>query len=315
MGDGPFERTIRSLRGGGRALPATTRTFLESRLGADLGGVRIHTGSTADGLARSIGATAFTVGRDVVFASGAYRPNTRRGTHLLAHELTHVIQGSDRSQHRPPGQPQTIHRAVRRDNVSCAEYPDHYPIFTVIGTTNPVQTLEAADAQAIDLLDRAIQTLNAATHQVRAQSGDPSVPGTIPEFLGDALFYNLGLQPTDRDVWTNTGIGTVDVVIRRFQAAKEMLESGGIRYTCLGEECPGRNAYVLDPRGPQPPASRIYLCGSWWTELSMLEKASTLVHEVLHIYFAGFLLHSSGLGDAENYEQFIEDVWNRRTRH
>src|SRR5439155_14063056 len=32
------------------------------------------------------------VGRDIVFALGQYAPGTATGTHLLAHELTHVIQ-------------------------------------------------------------------------------------------------------------------------------------------------------------------------------------------------------------------------------
>lgn len=35
---------------------------------------------------------AYTVGRDVVFDEGAYRPGTDAGRRLIAHELTHVIQ-------------------------------------------------------------------------------------------------------------------------------------------------------------------------------------------------------------------------------
>src|SRR5262249_2895 len=37
-------------------------------------------------------AEAYTVGQDIVFASGRYSPNTAGGRELLAHELTHVVQ-------------------------------------------------------------------------------------------------------------------------------------------------------------------------------------------------------------------------------
>jgi hypothetical protein len=95
--DDGLARRIQSLRGGGRPLSDPERSFFEPRLGADFGGVRIHTGSRADEAARSIHADAFTTGRDVVFRSSAYRPGTAEGTRLLAHELTHVVQQRGRS--------------------------------------------------------------------------------------------------------------------------------------------------------------------------------------------------------------------------
>lgn len=53
---------------------------------------RLHTDATAARAAASIGARAFTSGRDVYFAAGQYQPHSREGRHLLAHELTHVSQ-------------------------------------------------------------------------------------------------------------------------------------------------------------------------------------------------------------------------------
>jgi outer membrane protein OmpA-like peptidoglycan-associated protein len=55
-------------------------------------GARLHTDAGADRAARSMNAQAFTVGDDVYFASGQYRPHTTQGRHLLAHELSHVRQ-------------------------------------------------------------------------------------------------------------------------------------------------------------------------------------------------------------------------------
>ena len=40
----------------------------------------------------AVGASAYTIGRDIVFASGQYQPDDARGRRLLAHELTHVVQ-------------------------------------------------------------------------------------------------------------------------------------------------------------------------------------------------------------------------------
>jgi len=65
---------------------------MESALGADLSGVRIHTGAGADRAARAVGASAYTVGPSIVFAEGAYAPSTTRGDALLLHEVAHTVQ-------------------------------------------------------------------------------------------------------------------------------------------------------------------------------------------------------------------------------
>jgi len=78
--------------GAGRPLAAGDRSFFESRLGADLGGVRIHDDSAADAAARAVGALAYALGSSVVFRQSHYAPGTARGRRLLAHELAHVVQ-------------------------------------------------------------------------------------------------------------------------------------------------------------------------------------------------------------------------------
>lgn len=65
---------------------------MESRLGHDLAAVRVHHGPSANRAARALGARAFTVGSDIVFAGGQYTPATHSGRQTLAHELSHVIQ-------------------------------------------------------------------------------------------------------------------------------------------------------------------------------------------------------------------------------
>jgi len=54
--------------------------------------VRVHADGEAAGAARAVRARAYTIGRDIVFGSGEYKPATVEGRRLLAHELTHVGQ-------------------------------------------------------------------------------------------------------------------------------------------------------------------------------------------------------------------------------
>jgi hypothetical protein len=86
------EAAIARSRGSGSGLDAAARDRLAPRLGDSLDDVRVHSDATADELARSVSARAFTVGSDVYFASGEYRPGSSGGDRLLAHELTHVVQ-------------------------------------------------------------------------------------------------------------------------------------------------------------------------------------------------------------------------------
>jgi hypothetical protein len=77
---------------GGRGLGEETRAFMEPRFGHDFSQVRVHTDAQAAESARAMRARAYTVGRDIVFANGAYDPRSADGQRLLAHELTHVVQ-------------------------------------------------------------------------------------------------------------------------------------------------------------------------------------------------------------------------------
>jgi hypothetical protein len=86
------ESTIANTRGGGTALDPGVAGRMGPALGDDLSDVRVHTDDTADSLSRSVSARAFTTGSDVYFAKGEYNPGSSGGDHLLAHELSHVVQ-------------------------------------------------------------------------------------------------------------------------------------------------------------------------------------------------------------------------------
>jgi hypothetical protein len=88
--------------GSGQPLGGDVRSRMEPKLGADLSGVRVHTGGDSAAAAKGFGARAFTVGNDVHFNAGQFAPGSREGDKLLAHELTHVVQGQKTGIQRSP---------------------------------------------------------------------------------------------------------------------------------------------------------------------------------------------------------------------
>jgi hypothetical protein len=74
------------------SVPDPLRAQFERVTRTSLGGVRLHTGPESRAAADELEARAFTIGRDIHFAAGEFRPGTAEGDHLIAHELTHAVQ-------------------------------------------------------------------------------------------------------------------------------------------------------------------------------------------------------------------------------
>jgi hypothetical protein len=124
-----LENQIRTLKGGGQPLPASERAFFEPRFGANFADVRVHTDNQAARTAESINARAFTIGRDIVFATGQFLPGTHSGRSLLAHELTHALQQSSESKGKH----------IDRKNIS------------VLSSTKRIQRLTGAEIAGLGL--------------------------------------------------------------------------------------------------------------------------------------------------------------------
>lgn len=105
----------KALHSTGQPLEPVARGLMESRLGQDFSGVRVHADGEAAQSADALEARAYTIGGDIVFGSDEYAPTTSEGRRLLAHELTHVVQ-----QQSAPGD------ALQRDKAPApaTEKPD-----------------------------------------------------------------------------------------------------------------------------------------------------------------------------------------------
>jgi hypothetical protein len=86
----------------GDPLTGDIESRLEGMVGKGVERIRVHVGADADSLVRDKDADAVTIGHDVFFREGQYRPHEPEGLALLAHEAVHAVQAGagDVSQQR-----------------------------------------------------------------------------------------------------------------------------------------------------------------------------------------------------------------------
>ena len=88
----PFETRLAHTKEKGKPLPEKIRAKMEAEMQHDFSSVRVHDDAAAAELSEEIHAQAFAQGHDIYFNTEKFNPETTSGAHLLAHELTHVIQ-------------------------------------------------------------------------------------------------------------------------------------------------------------------------------------------------------------------------------
>jgi|GEM_PF-5003728 len=121
-----IESRLASQKGGGNPLPDEVRSFMEPRFGADFSQVRVHTDSEANQMNQELQAQAFTQGSDLYFGAGRYNPGSSEGKHLLAHELTHVIQQTGGVQLKPQTKQSPVKTATQEQREQAlAEWNAH----------------------------------------------------------------------------------------------------------------------------------------------------------------------------------------------
>ena len=183
---------INGLRGQGRPLPAPARAFMEPRFGYDFGQVRIHTNARAAHLARTVNAQAFTLHHNIVFGPGQFAPGTTTGKRLLAHELTHVTQ---QSQKTAPAQLQRQSCQQRTRDRCLPERHNRFvlPAFRRAGTWLP-RALEHMDLYRQDPSARqsrraasALQRHFNFTPAVRQQPSFPDIPNDVIDVINNSL--------------------------------------------------------------------------------------------------------------------------------
>lgn len=237
---------IASIRVGGEPLDVSTRTFMEQRFHHDFSSVRVHRDDAAATTARSVRAEAFTVGTDIAFAGGRYQPATQAGRHLLAHELTHVVQQS-----------QSGHgRSVQRQPVDCTAGVTGVP-----APRDPVAELTAAHERALDSARTALQQVEAV------RRGQP-----VSRIVRRSLDFHFATP----------GAAQLTVIANRYRGIITRLSAGTRIYRCnIRGQCGGAGSETYATQMCPAGGNRARICRDFFDQ-DMHTKASTLVHEAAH---------------------------------
>ena len=146
---------------------------MESQLGADLSGVTIGTSPKSASAASNLGARAFTVGSDVHFGSGEYAPGTKEGDRLLAHELTHVIQGRQSGIQRKPQSEPSETGAPEQTGAQQGHAPHEGAPGHEVGHQEVSEPGEPAEKEADHIADAVAEQIHGDSHE-KADAKDGS---------------------------------------------------------------------------------------------------------------------------------------------
>jgi hypothetical protein len=220
------ERLRRAEGAGGAPLPQALEHKFSSSLGADLKDVRVHTGAESAAAAESVGARAYTTGKNVHFAAGQYDPASRAGQELLAHEVAHTVQQSGRA---PSGQQHKLEVSGPADPAEAEA--DHAAAKMMSGSTAGVFQ-KPAGVSLKPNVDPAIQAKADAVAEelktaiegaVLKKIRDRLYPGASAENLKEAKLRKQGAK----DHPDLTGLGKIQTVEHFAGAVKAMKPSWG----------------------------------------------------------------------------------------
>jgi Domain of unknown function (DUF4157)/Putative peptidoglycan binding domain len=181
-----FARGVNQARGGGQGLSAPVRSFMEPRFGRDFADVRVHSDATADELARSVNAEAFTVGRDIFFRAPGLQQSTMDGRKLLAHELMHVVQQSD---DRAPEAVQRIAAEDASPPASCDSAPlPPRERWSGNSTLNAIRSEAAGDNRVLVRRGQEGESVRLIQQALVAWGCENQTRNLLPKFGADAEF-------------------------------------------------------------------------------------------------------------------------------
>lgn len=190
---------------------------MERRFGHDFSRVRVHDDSAAARHARDADARAFTTGQNIVFGAGHYAPETPTGRHLLAHELTHVLQ------QRAGGH---AGKAVQRVPAPPMNGSDKVPFDRSV-----VDVMQIADART----DTTLQELATIAKVGFVTFQDP----TITSF--DAMLFD----PADQQVGATANAAVTTGTLQAFNVLPKGIGAAGLKAGRYTVRCVGLNAATL----------------------------------------------------------------------
>lgn len=273
-----LESNLSQSKANGYPMPTSVNDSMSNALGYDFSDVRIHTDSSAIQMNKELNAQAFTHGSDIYFNEGKFNTNNNAGNHLLAHELTHVVQQTKSND-------DVINRSVN-DNSTCDNTVD------TNAPPSPLIFIILADAEAHMHLTMAKLTLSL---DLMNSSGIPAGRGF------DAYRRRFGDPTAVRNKFRNRFNSSLHNTLQEAQAAEmtslisildrlsNVLERD-INYRCIGPhvrtiggtsfDCATTGFALISTNG----VNRIIICPAFWN-LGAGRKGIGIIHEAVHILF------------------------------
>ncbi len=250
----------------GRPLDPATRAFFEPRFGCDFGEVRVHSGAKAAKSAREIGALAYAVGGDLVFAREQASFRSAADERLLAHELTHVLQ------QRAAGRPAALTRSLASSRGGLpdgATTPANTSLAGIVDDPHCLKLRPGAGPERCQFTDRQQNILSTIQYAARSQTaaaltnlsrGDPYMSA-----LAARIFHVSA--PKMSEV-----IATTAKILDKLRSVPLVCGS------CADETCylPDVPAYTADD------LSVIVLCLARFFSSGATGMRRTLIHEAGH---------------------------------
>ncbi len=243
---------IGSINGKGQPLSAGQQSFYGNRMRADFSQVKIHTGPEAAASAKDINAQAYAYGNHIVFNEGKYQPEASEGKHLLAHELTHVVQqGGAATQLQRQAVPAPAAPAAPAPAAPVPHFRDC--VRSVTGRDDSDAILNAAMNRARDFVNTAIGLL-----------ANAPAAGTV---------YETALA-------THFGAPLTAAARQRLRTVFQRILGNLIvpNFICNRTACSGRSTQAMWT----PSDDLLHICPTFWAQADATCQAVVIIHEAAH---------------------------------
>lgn len=256
---------LKILQGKGEGLPDNLRSDFENLMGYDFNHVRVHIDGQAASLSQKLNARAFTLGNNVVFAPSQYQPTSTQGRHLLAHELTHVVQQTGST---------ARHAAINSRNISSSKQSIQRKVATAECRKTKLsdKQCDKVDSDyflAIIYVKRAIDKLKAGKSS--------SVKRALKRYFN----FNTGSNQHKQLLLKNLGLIKDFLIAYKDKAYYEKGHPNGCKTTKRGKPVAySFPATIKD--GVAEQLRRVGICKVYFSK-GQGERVSTLIHEHAHI--------------------------------
>ncbi|WP_024769964.1 eCIS core domain-containing protein [Aquimarina macrocephali] len=161
-----IESRIQRASDNGKPMNKSVKGSMESGFGTDFSGVKVHTDSESSSLNKQMSSKAFTYKNNVFFGENQYQPETKEGKHLIAHELTHVVQQGHAQKGENAVATETVQPKVQRLGISdaldyfadAAHNIPGFRMFTIILGINPIN-MSSVDRSAANIMRAIVEFL------------------------------------------------------------------------------------------------------------------------------------------------------------